>query len=404
MISPICAFINESSCSKEHEHNKMVTRLMQDLHTAKSDLRSSEMQLNHAQLQVDALSISELQLRNERDALQFNVAELEQDKLLLETKLTSIAGFEGGRGGSELGMENIRGKLLEVANRNIAELSNALRKESYDDMVAKKDGYITKLTAQIKSLRAELKEMAEQLARRTVLYSAQERRFQDSSRANDTLQSEKNQENAELRARIQQLEKQFEQVDRDRLETQMRNRELEQSQTSLQDQLSDAIESNQQLDVELTGLTTQNATLQTTIQHLRGANFEELERGMVAEVEKIRTESQTKETELKQQLEAARELLSEDAEKRDALVDEVVHLRSELADKVDLLHKVHEAQKSGLLVEKTQHLAPISHLNPEDEEDALQSPGEMRSKRTSRPYTTAWSLPQHSQLPRPHIL
>ena len=156
----------------------MVTRLMQDLHTAKSDLRSSEMQLNHAQLQVDALSISELQLRNERDVLQFNVAELEQDKLLLETKLTSIAGFEGGRGGSELGMENIRGKLLEVANRNIAELSNALRKESYDDMVAKKDGYITKLTAQIKSLRAELKEMAEQLARRTVLYSAQERRFQ----------------------------------------------------------------------------------------------------------------------------------------------------------------------------------------------------------------------------------
>lgn len=339
--------------------------LTNKVHSLSADLRSLEIQLNHSQLQVESLSLTERDLHNERDSLQFALAEAEQDRLLLETKLTNIAGFEGGRGGNNLSMEGIRGKLLDMANKSICELNQTIREQRDADQSEKRNAQISKLTSQNKSLRVELRGLTDQLAKRTVLYAAQERKYNDSMRTNYALHTEKSDEISQLRARLQQMEKQFELVDRERVEAILRGREQDTNQETLQEQLSEAVERVQQLDVELTTLTTQNTTLQTTIQHLRGANFEELERGLVAEVELIKAESASREADLKHQLESARELIAQEAQNRDALVDEIVQLRADVDDKVELLHKVHSVQRNGALVDATKHLACIS---PRDED------------------------------------
>lgn len=334
--------------------------LTNKVHSLSADLRSLEIQLNHSRLQVESLSLTERDLHNERDSLQFALAESEQDRLLMETKLANIAGFEGGRGGNDLSIEAIRGKLLDMANKSIGELNETIREQRNADQSEKKNAQISKLSSQNKSLRVELKDLTDQLAQRTVLYAAQERKYNDSMRTNHTHHTEKSDEISQLRARLQQMEKQFEHVDRERVEAILRGREQDTSQETLQEQLSEAVERAQQLDLELTTLTTQNSTLQTTIQHLRGANFEELERGLVAEVEIIKAESASREADLKQQLESARELITQEAQNRDALVDEIVQLRDEVEGKVELLHKVHSAQRKGTLADATKHLAPIS--------------------------------------------
>jgi hypothetical protein len=54
------------------------------VHQQSVDLRSCKLQLNHAKLQLQALLSSERQARFDRDAIEFKLAEISQDKLLLE--------------------------------------------------------------------------------------------------------------------------------------------------------------------------------------------------------------------------------------------------------------------------------------------------------------------------------
>ena len=91
-----------------------------------------ELQLTHAELQAQALTAQEQQLRGERDSLQYALAAAEQDKLLLETRLLEVAGFEGFKGNKTLGggapsLEAVRGKLLTVANQRVRSFSFSVR-------------------------------------------------------------------------------------------------------------------------------------------------------------------------------------------------------------------------------------------------------------------------------------
>ena len=68
----------------------------------------------------------EQELHGDRGSLQYALAAAEQDKLLLETRLLEVAGFEGSRKGNSrsgsggtLSLEAVRGKLLSVANQRV---------------------------------------------------------------------------------------------------------------------------------------------------------------------------------------------------------------------------------------------------------------------------------------------
>ena len=106
--------------------NSSIRRLFQRYHQQQADLRSSELQLNHVKLQVQALALTEQQLRQERDGLQYALAESEQDRMLLEARMLEIAGFEGSQGRMSHSLEDLRGQLLHIANEKMADLVEAL--------------------------------------------------------------------------------------------------------------------------------------------------------------------------------------------------------------------------------------------------------------------------------------
>jgi len=74
----------------QHDEKEIIKRLLNEIGEKTVSLRSLEMQLAHSVLQVQALTLSETQLRRERDELHQVVAISEQDILLLEVKPMSI--------------------------------------------------------------------------------------------------------------------------------------------------------------------------------------------------------------------------------------------------------------------------------------------------------------------------
>lgn len=330
--------------------NLTIHRLVQTAHQQHADIRSMELQLNHSNLQVQTLSAREQELKDQVDMLQFTIASVEQDKLLLESKLQEIAGFEGSRNANNcsLSLKDIRGKLLNVANNKIGELSRALQnsKCEHEKSIVESVAEHERILSENQALREEVTRVSELMAQRTVLYAAQERRYHDTTRTYGSLTNEKDKENIELRARLQQLEQQYEKSDRAHIEAVLISRQLEESQKRLQAQLFDAIEKSKTIETDMSDLTSHNISLQATVERLRGADMDELERDLAAEVGVIRAESRTREEALMRQLQNAQELISSEAEKRELLVDEVERLRSELTGQSNLLR---EASDKGIL-------------------------------------------------------
>ena len=324
-----------------------IHRLVQTSHEQHAALRSLELQLNHSQLQVQALSSREVELRQQVDVLQFTIASTEQDKLLLESKLQDIAGFEGPRN-CALSLKDVRGKLLHVANNKIGELTRALQQTQLmlEEARSGEDQEQKRITFENQALREEVTRIGEQLAQRTVLYSAQERRYHDATRTYGSLTTEKETENIQLRARLQQLEQQYEKSDRAHLEAVLVSRQLEEANRRAQVQLAEAVERVRVLDAEVADLSTQNISLHATVERLRGADYVDLERDLMAEVEAIRADAKSREDALRRQLDNAQEILSSEAERREQLVDEVESLRHELTEQSNVLR---EASSRGLI-------------------------------------------------------
>lgn len=335
--------------SEEGNEPSVVHRLVQMTHQQHADMRSLELQLNHSNLQVQALVAREADLCEQVDVLQYTIASVEQDKLLLETKLQDIAGFEGSRAANcSISLKDIRGRLLGVANAKITELSRALQKcqQSAESEKASPRAEMSRMSHENEALREEVVRISEQLAQRTVLYAAQERRYHDATRTNGSLRNEKDTENVQLRARLQQLEQQYERSDRAHIEAVLQTRQLEETSRRLQGQLSDAVEKSRALETDVTDLSSQNMSLQATVERLRGADMDELERELAAEVEMIRAESKVREDALRRHLESARENMSAEIERRERLVDEVERLRGELSQQGSVLR---EAADRGLI-------------------------------------------------------
>ena len=215
--------------------------------------RAQELQLNHALLQHQAMISKEQAGRVERDMLLLRLTEAEQDKLLLEAKLREVVSFEHGQ--SQPGqqkasnkslsslLKGIRGKLLDVANDKIYELSETLRRsdgetandtQQWEQLLAERESEIT-------ALREETVRLSQQLAQRTVLFSAQDRRWRESMRSHLSLQTEQSRDLLNARARLQQLESVYERTDRERLEQHVRCVHLQEEVDELRTHLADEV-------------------------------------------------------------------------------------------------------------------------------------------------------------------
>jgi hypothetical protein len=271
-----------------------VRRLVHSVHDKSVQLRALELQLNHTYLQLEALTTREQQMRAERDGLQYTVAEAEQDILLLEAKLRDVVLFEEGGSGRDRGgislLQNIRDKLLNVANERISDLATLLRSNQlqFEDVLANKDLALVQSNSEASAFKEEVRHLSDQLAHRTVLYSAQDRRWKDSMRRHLSLQTEQSEDLLTTRARLQQLERTYEHTDREKLEAILSSRQLSAQVELLSGMLAEERDRVSVLDGELIEASASSVALQATVDRLRGADMEQLERDMAAEVEDIR--------------------------------------------------------------------------------------------------------------------
>ena len=303
--------------------------------------RSQELQLNHALLQQQAVAAKELAMRGERDALLLRLAEVEQDKLLLESKLRDVVSFENGlsldpqqQGGTapkkQLStLKAIRGKLLDAANAKIGELSDALHRSSAETASERQQWaqVVAERDAVVAALREETARLSQQLAYRTVLFSAQERRWRESMRSQMSLQSERDHDLLTTRARLQQLESVYERTDRERVERHLRGAQLQAEVQGLQAQLADESDRAAALDVEVSEAVRLNTALQATVERLRGSDVVDLERELALELEDMRRSARETEAQLSRQLEEARDRLAQEADARGLLMEELQRLR-----------------------------------------------------------------------------
>jgi hypothetical protein len=319
------------------DEGETVRRLVQSVHERGVHVRALELQFNHSQLQLQALITREQEVRLERDTLQYTVAEAEQDKLLLEAKLRDVVSFEqGGSGRGQEGLlKSIRDKLLNAANGKISDLVSTLgaeQRRAEEEGVASEQALLHK-TSEVAALREELRHLSDQLAHRTVLYSAQDRRWKDSMRSHLSLQTEQSRDLLTARARLQQLEHTYERTDRERLEAVMSSRQLSSQVENLNLILADQGERTILLDCELAEVTASAVGLQATVDRLRGADMDELERDMALEVEGIRADAREREEILQRQVEDCMFRLGQEAERREGLLDELESLRSRLSNR-----------------------------------------------------------------------
>lgn len=186
----------------------------------------------------------------------------------------------------------------------------------------------------------EMRTLSDQLAQRTVLYSAQERRWHDSSRQQQSLESELRIEVDQLRGRLQQTEAHAEKADKERIEALLNLRQQNVLINELETKLSDVEEKIVSLDNDLSEANALNHSLQLVVDSLRGSDLDEYEKNLASELLRIRNESKLREDNLLRQLEDSQRRLAADVDVRQRLIDDVSSLRAQLEEKNELLRDI----------------------------------------------------------------
>ena len=200
--------------------------------------------------------------------------------------------------------------------------------------------HCTKLEASLKGTEMQLVTLSDQIAQRTILYEAQERRWKSSLSSQTTLSSAKNTELVEIKARFEQLQDQYNRVDSDRMEAVLENRELRNAMNIIESERIEERERVERAENELTEAVHFSHQLQEQLDRVKGADLAELEESMAAENENIRDQADDREKELMRQLELSRESFLEETKHREALVDEMQVLHQRNRNLTELLQQV----------------------------------------------------------------
>lgn len=197
------------------------------------------------------------------------------------------------------------------------------------------------------SLRNELTLLANELAKRSVLYAAHERRMMDNMAMTTFNLSKHEKELYEWKGKYEQLQSTYQQVDEERIQLMIQNQEYKKRQDILEEEVEQNQESIQNLQADLNDASTQNLTLQQMLDNLRGMDSDQLQFQLIQEVESIKQTSKNREDNLRQELSSLRDLLSQEALQKDQLLDDLDILRKELRERNDLLSQVQTTFQQG---------------------------------------------------------
>eukprot|EP01041_Mallomonas_annulata_P001800 gene1800-3492_t len=322
--------------------NELMRELVRQLEQTKLNSRTMELRLNHVQLQVSALTTSEHNERITRERLQFSVAELEEEKQLLEAKLRDVSQFEMGKGGGgniEHFLQDVRQQRLSEAHKQLAMLQEENRRchAGLRNNALEIEQMKVLMETEHMALRETVDRLTEQLATRTVLYSAHEREWKEKLLYTSQQNSQHSHELTKANARVEILEQRFEICDRNRLEAILTVRETQLSLERINEEKIDAIDRIRSLEQELSSATSTIQELQNMVSRLRGSDLEQLERGMVAEVDNVRQAARIEAETLRRQLSDTRSWAEEETRKGELLRDQLEELRQAWREQVELL-------------------------------------------------------------------
>lgn len=351
-LSELCACLDAQSLEEEAglegeegEEGEVQTRRMD----AEARARSLELRLNHATLQGAALRRHGQELADELDALRFAAVEAEETRMLLEARLGEVTAFEGLGGG---GVAALQGELLAAANEQmrVAAAEGRLEREREQRQLWLLGETLAARDAELTAVSERAAALSDQLAQRTVLFSAQERRWREEGRASASAERELREECVGARARLQQLERQYAETDRARVEALLTCRQLEEQTARLEGELSGERERAAAADEELSAQLARALALQEMVDRLRGADLQDVERALAAEAEALRLRARRREEELGAQVEELRALLAGEATRRDRLLEELAEARGERDERGLLLASLDADLARGLSV------------------------------------------------------
>jgi chromosome segregation ATPase len=322
------------------EDGETVRRLMNELHLQQVDNQSLNLRINHLQLQNEALFNSEQEHKHELDQALFVIATLEQDMLLLKTKLRDVAGFEQNR--DDHVMEEIRGKLLQLSSERCEEFvksMDSLQREN-DEKSRQYEQHVQDLEVENQALVHKLEELSTEIAQRAVLYAAQERRMMDTLTTHNYEAQGKVKQLVEVQAKLEQLQSMYDKLSHEHTELTIQQRSLSSNKEDLVLQLEELQEQLQMANSDMAEMATQNKSLETMISHLRGSDADGMELNILQEIEKVRHQARIREESLRVQLSEACEQLEMASSSRDTLAQERERLRQENEDFRRLLHNL----------------------------------------------------------------
>jgi DNA repair exonuclease SbcCD ATPase subunit len=248
---------------------------------------------------------------------------------------------------------SLRGEMLERANTRVDILcplyyycllcNDILRSQirNLESEASRANSFHTESTAKLRqellhvtcdkeALMEEVHQLSQLLAQRTVLYAAQERRYLNAEKSADAYQRTANHSLTEAHARLSVMEEHIRNVDSERVEALLLNKQLSATVESLGAQLNEELEKSGRIEKELVEAVNQNSQLAQSLDRLRNSDVQDLELEMSRELENIRYLSKNLENELRLQLEEARELLSNERAQVEMLMVDNDSLRQQI--------------------------------------------------------------------------
>ena len=325
-----------------------VKSLVEEISRKNTENSSLKMQLNHFKLQVQALAKQERQSRGHIMVLQQEVANLEQDRALLEAANIDIATFErefdGGydalkSSGPQLGAvdrnaaNSVRGELLEAANQHIQELHSALTEAEVKLSKNTEENRLALVNSQItvKSLRSETDRLSGELGTKTALFDLEKRQLVARMRGSDARVIELESVLKSTKESLSSLELRYTALDKERLEAQLVAKQNGESALRLGEQCRLQEARIETLEISLAEATSQARSAQLTVQRLKGSDLVDIEKDMAHELESIRAAARDREAELSRQLAVANESLSHETSRSVHLVNELETTKATLA-------------------------------------------------------------------------
>jgi hypothetical protein len=183
-------------------------------------------------------------------------------------------------------------------------------------------------TNQIKALKLEIEQVCNQLAQRTVLYSAHERRWVETFQLNANMSGTLKQDTIDLRTSLERVESQNDQLLQNKLDLELLNNELNEKNLRLSLERDELSNGNKLLEQQNRKLQDDKLLLSTMVERMKNYDITNFESNLARDVEILRNEQNLRDKDYQRRITEFQQTIDLDAHKIELLQALVSQLQS----------------------------------------------------------------------------